>query len=114
MKKMIVSALSAAALLAPVSAMACMLDHSTEDWSLEPGVTNVSAYDKMDMRVDTVVNGRMRMNDEVMTRPLSQTGRPDRRGVQKDAKVTYKSKSWWKHTSIKGYDRVRESASEAK
>jgi hypothetical protein len=113
MKKTLISAISAAALLAPAGAFACMMD-PVGDWSMDTGMTNVSAKTQMDLRVGTVTSARMSMDENTgEAHPLYHTGRPDRRSVQSSYRAMLKRRLG-KFKSVKGYNPYVESEGEAR
>lgn len=85
MKKSLLAAASIATLLAaPVAAIACM-DESMSDVSMGEGMTNVTALDRMTLRVDKLVSAKdkmMKIMSGTPMRPYSHDGRPNMRSLR--------------------------------
>lgn len=90
----------------PSVAMAYNAEDVT-NWSMEPGMTNVTAKTRMSLRLNTLMDARLRMDAATTKRAMTHNGRPDRRAVQmkKHEDIATHGKS--RYTSIKGYRQQR-------
>lgn len=107
MKKFVAAAVSAAMIALPSVAMAYSAEDVMNNWSMEPGMTNVTAKTRMSLRLNTLMDARLRMDAMAAKRVMTHNGRPDRRAVQTKKHEDTATHGKSRYTSVKGYRQQR-------